>query len=119
MVVLQEETMDINDTNILFGKCNDRRQLRVNFSVYKNIIPAITNFEVVNSRIAILTIEVKWFDIVFVNIHASTQEKTQKEKDDFYDELESILENTPDSKIQIILGDMNAKISREQMFNNW
>ncbi|XP_025191734.1 craniofacial development protein 2-like, partial [Melanaphis sacchari] len=109
-----EGTIDINDTIILYGKCNERRQFGVGFAVHKSLVHTIKEFKVINYRIAILIVKAKFFDIVFLNVHAPTEEKSQEEKEEFYAELEDILSRINNSKIRIILGDMNAKIGKEQ-----
>lgn len=48
--------------------------------VNKNIVPTI-KFRAINPRLAYLNIEVKWFDIIFINVHALTQRRqNSKEK---------------------------------------
>lgn len=111
-----EGTIDINDTTILYGKCNERRQFRVGFAVHKSLVHTVKEFKVMNSRIAILIVRAKFFDIVFINVHAPTEEKSQEEKEDFYTEIEDILSRINNSKIRINLGDMNTKIGKEQFF---
>lgn len=111
-----EGTIDINDTTIMYGKCNERRQFGVGFAVHKSLVQAIKQFKVINHRIAILIVKAKFFDIVFLNIHAPTEEKSQEEKEEFYEELEGILSRMNNNKILIMLGDMNAKIGKEQVF---
>ncbi|KAL4085374.1 hypothetical protein QTP88_027233 [Uroleucon formosanum] len=111
-----ERTIDINDTTILYGKCNERPQFGVGFVVHKSLVHTIKEFKVINSRIAILIVRAKFFDIEFINVHAPTEEKSQEEKEDFYAEIEDILSRINNSKIRIILDDMNAKIRKEQFF---
>jgi exonuclease III len=109
-----EGTIDINDTTILYGKYNERRQFGVGLAVCKSLVHTIKEFKVINYRIAILIVKAKLFDIIFIYVHAPTEEKSQEEKEEFYAEIEDILSRINNSKIRIILGDMNAKIGKEQ-----
>ncbi|KAL4148804.1 hypothetical protein QTP88_002957 [Uroleucon formosanum] len=84
-------TLDLQDTTIFYGECNDRRQFGTGFAVHKSIVPLVTEFKSTNPRISILTIKGKFFDITFLNGHAPTEEKTPEEKDDFYENLEQTL----------------------------
>jgi len=77
-------------------------------------VHTIKEFKVINCKIVILIVKAKFFDIVFINVHLPTEEKSQEEKEEFYAELEYILSRINNSKIRIILGDMNAKIGKEQ-----
>lgn len=49
-------------------------------------------FKTFNPRISLLTVEAYWFNLTIINVHAPTEEKTQEEKDDFYDELTNIVD---------------------------
>jgi len=73
-------SMGMGNMTILFGGCDERGQFGVGFAVRKNIAPMIKDFRVINPRLALLEIKTKWFDIVFINIHASTKDKSQQEK---------------------------------------
>jgi hypothetical protein len=46
------------------------------------------------------------------------EEKTPEEKDEFYENLEHILNETAQSRISIILGDFNAKLGKENIFKS-
>ncbi|CAI6367166.1 unnamed protein product [Macrosiphum euphorbiae] len=63
-----------------------------------------------------LTIEAQWFDISFLNVHAPTEDKSQDEKETFYEQLESLQKPIPSDRIQIVLGYLNAKVGKETMF---
>lgn len=76
----------------------------------------VTEFKSTNPRISTLTIKGKFVDITFLNGHAPTEEKTPEEKDEFYENLEQILNEIPRNRIRIVLGDFNAKLGKENIF---
>lgn len=39
------------------------------FALQKNVMSAIKNFKVINSRLVVLIIEIKWFNIASFNVH--------------------------------------------------
>lgn len=49
-------------------------------------------------------------------MHSLTEEKSQKEKEDFYEEIEIIMPGMNNSKIRTMMSDMNAKRGKEQGF---
>jgi hypothetical protein len=52
----------------------------------------------------------RWCHIIVLNVHASTEDKTDDVKDSFYEELESVFDKSPKYHIKILLGDFNAKV---------
>jgi len=109
-------TININETTIFYGSCTDQRQLGTGFAVYKDLAPVVKESKDINPRISLLTIEAQWFEISFVNVHAPTEDKSQDEKETSYEQLESKLSSITRNRIQIVLGDLNAKVGKETMF---
>jgi hypothetical protein len=57
-----------------------------------------------------------WCDIIVLNVHAPTEDKTDDVKDSFYEELEHVFDKFPKYHINILLGDFSAKVCREDIF---
>jgi hypothetical protein len=51
-----------------------------------------------------------------LNIYAPTKAKIDDGKDRFYEELERIFDTFPKYHMEILLGDFNAKVGREEIF---
>jgi hypothetical protein len=49
-------------------------------------------------------------DIIVLNVHAPTEDKTDDMKARFYEELEHVLDKFPKYHMKILLGDSNAKV---------
>jgi len=109
-------TADIQETTILYGKCDEQRQFGTGFAVHKSLIPNIREFKDINPRISVLTMKAQFFDITFINVHAPSKDKSQEEKDDFYDCVDSTLNALPQYRIRIVLGNLNVKIGKEAIF---
>jgi hypothetical protein len=60
----------------------------------------------------------RWFQIIFPNVHAPTQDKIDDVKDSFYEELECVIDKFPKYSYHmiILLGDFSAKVGREDIF---
>jgi exonuclease III len=54
--------------------------------------------------------------MIFLNVHAPTEDKTDDVKDSFYEELERVFDKFPKYHMKILLGDFNAKVGREDIF---
>jgi exonuclease III len=52
-------------------------------------------------------------------VHAPIQEKNEEEKDSFYEDLDRLYDDCPKRDIKIIVGDMNAKVGKEDGTDNW
>jgi hypothetical protein len=48
-------------------------------------------------------------------VHTPTEDKNDDIKDSFYEELEQVFDQFPRYHIQILLGDLNAKVGREDI----
>jgi hypothetical protein len=51
-----------------------------------------------------------------LNLHAPTEDKIDDIKDRFYEEPEQVFDKFPKYHMQILLGDFNAKVGREDIF---
>jgi exonuclease III len=86
------------------------------FFVHKRIISAVERVEFVNDRMSYIILRGHWFHIIVLNVHAPTEDKTDYVKDSFYEELERIFDKFPKYHMKILLGDLNAKVGREDIF---
>jgi hypothetical protein len=61
----------------------------------------------------------RWCAIIVLIVHAPTEDKTDDIKDRFYEELEQVFDKFHKflkHPMKILLGDFNAKVSREATF---
>ena len=58
----------------------------------------------------------RWCNIIVLNVHAPSEEKSDDLKDSFYEELEQVFDHFPKYHMKIILGEFNAKVRRENIF---
>jgi hypothetical protein len=57
-----------------------------------------------------------WFHVIILDVHAPTEYKTDDVKDSFYEELERIFDKFPKYHMKILLGDLNAKVGKKNIF---
>jgi hypothetical protein len=55
-------------------------------------------------------------NIIVLNVHAPTEYKNDDVKDSFYEELERVFDNFSKYHMKILLGDLNVKVVREEIF---
>ena len=72
--------------------------------------------ELVSNRISYIVLRVFWCNIIVLNVHAPSEEKSDDSKDSFCEESESVFNHFPTYHIKILLGDFNAKLGRGRIF---
>jgi hypothetical protein len=58
----------------------------------------------------------KFQNISLINAHAPTEEKEELEKEAFYQKVEEVYDSCPSNDIKTVLGDWNAKVGREEIY---
>jgi hypothetical protein len=58
----------------------------------------------------------RWCHIIVLNVHASTEDKTDYVKDSFYEELECVFDKFPKYHMKILLCNFNTKVGKEDIF---
>ena len=63
----------------------------------------------------------RWYNIIVLNVHAPSEEKSGDSKDSLYEELEQFLDHFSQYHMKILLGDFNAKSGEREYFqtDNW
>jgi len=57
-----------------------------------------------------------WCNIIDLNVHTPSDEKSSDSKNHFYEELEQVFDNFPMYHMKSLLGDFNAKVGRKNIF---
>jgi hypothetical protein len=110
-----------------FGTWNVRSLYRVGFlmtvsrelaryKLDKRIISAVKRVEFVSDRMSYTMLRGRWCHIIVLNVHAPTEDKTDDVKDSFHEELEHVFDKFPKYHMEILLGDFDAKVGREDIF---
>jgi len=81
----------------------------------KKIQKYIINFKLHNERLCKLRVKGK-YNITLINAYAPTEDKTEEIKEQFYDDLQYMVDKVPKSDLIIILGNVNAKLGKESAY---
>ena len=74
--------------NIFFyGEGNKNHQLGTRFFVHHTIVSAVNRVEFVSDRVSYVVLRGRWCNIIFLNVHAPSEEKSDDSEDSFYGEL--------------------------------
>ena len=96
---------------------NENNQLETGLLLHQRIPSAIKRVEFVSNRMSYIVLRGRWCNIIVLNVHASSEEKSDSSKDSIYEGLEQAFDHFPKYYMKILLGNFNAKVGRENIFN--
>ena len=65
------------------------------FFVHHRIVSAVKRVEFVSNRMSYIVLRGHWFNIIVLNAHAPSEEKSDDSKESFYEELEQVFDHFP------------------------
>ena len=68
-----------------------------------------------NDRIISIQIQGRPFNITVIQVYAPTTDAEEAKTDQFYEDLQHLLELTPKKDVLLILGDWNAKVGSQEI----
>jgi hypothetical protein len=86
------------------------------FLVRKRYKYIVIGLEPINERLCILRVRGRFNNTMMICVHVPTEEKYDESKETFYEKLDQIYHRAPAHDRKIIIGDLNAKIGKEELF---
>jgi exonuclease III len=109
-------TEGAEEYTLFYGQGNGDHQVGTGFFVYKRILSAVRRVEFISDRMSYIMLRGRRCNIIVLNVHAPREDKGDDVKDSFYEELGRVFDRFRRYDMKILLGDFNAKVSRENIF---
>jgi hypothetical protein len=61
------------------------------FLVQHRIVSAVRRVEFVSDRVSYIVLRGRWYNIIFLNVHAPSEEKSDYSKDSSYEKLKQVV----------------------------
>ena len=90
----------------------DDHERRVGILLNKTVANSVTGFWPVSDRIALVKLKAKPFNISIIQVYEPTSTSTDEELEEFYEELNKCKKECKGHKVNIAMGDFNAKVGR-------
>ena len=96
-----------------FGEESLRRN-GVAIMVNKRVRNAVLRCNLKNDRMISVCLQGKPFNITVIQVYAPTSNAEEAEVEQFYEDLQDLLELTPQKDVLFIIGDWNAKVGSQE-----
>ena len=83
--------------------------------VNKRVRNAVLGCNLKNNRIISVHFQGKPFNITVIQVYAPTRNAEEAEVEWFYEDLQDLLELTPQKDVLFIIGDWNAKVGSQEI----
>jgi hypothetical protein len=109
-------TEPVGEYTFFYGKDNENHELGTGCFIHKIIMSAVKRVEFVSDRMSYIILRGPWCNIIVLNVHAP-EDKIDDIMDRFSEELEQVFfYKFPKYHMKMLLGDLNAKVGREDIF---
>ena len=99
-----------DDHYIYYRGQESLRRNGIAIMVNKRVRNAVVECNLKNDRMISVRLQGKPFNITVIQVYASTSNAEEAEVEQFYEDLQDLLELTPKKDVLSIIGDWNAKV---------
>ena len=103
---------------IFFSGKEDKHEYGVGFLVHRYIENTVMGRHPISSRLITIRLREVLFNITIVQAYAPTSDYDDNEMEEFYDQLQNVIVETPKKNILVVQGDWNAKVGKDAC-GNW
>ncbi|MEW8548423.1 MAG: endonuclease/exonuclease/phosphatase family protein [Candidatus Thiodiazotropha sp.] len=106
--------MSTDDSHkVYFSGEEDGHEYGVVFLVHKDIVSAALGCRPVSSRLISTRLRTGSFNVTIIQVYAPTSGHDDNEVDNFYQQLQEVIDQTPKKDILVVQRDWNAKVGKD------
>ena len=110
----QQQKKDTNCTT-----CEEKKhEYVIGFLVHKNIMKSVMGCRPISSRLISIRLRADPFNNTVMQVYAPTTDYSDDQIEDFYRQLQRIIDQAPKKDILIVQGDWNVKVGKDTQ-ENW
>ena len=106
--------MNLTQRTIISAGRNPLEEIGVAIMVNKRVQNAVLGCNLKNDRMISVHFHSKPFNIRVIQVYAPTSNAEEAEIEQFYEDLQDLLELTPKKDVLFIIGDWNAKVGSQE-----
>ena len=103
------ETTTEEGQKVLFGGKEDKHEHGVLSLVHKNIVNTVIGCRPVSIRLITIRLRAVPFNITIIQAYTPTSDYNDNETEEFYNQLQNVIDQTPKKDILVVQGDWNVK----------
>uniref|UniRef100_A0A8D8YBA7 Craniofacial development protein 2 n=3 Tax=Cacopsylla melanoneura TaxID=428564 RepID=A0A8D8YBA7_9HEMI len=109
---------DIGDHRIYYSGVPSKYEHGVGIIIHKLVAQNVSNFVPVNERLMLVQVNANPVNVNIIQVYAPTSDYSETEIDNFYAQVNKVVQSIPKKEVRIILGDFNAKIGKGRSGNH-
>ena len=102
-----------SDGMTLYYSGGTKHERGVGIILNKAMSGAVIAWEPVSDRIITVRLQTRLTKVTLVQVYAPTNAAEDKEKDNFYELLQDVLDAAPEHDMKIVMGDFNAQVGKD------
>ena len=103
-----------NDHYIYYYGQESLRRNGIAIMVNKRVRNSVLGCNLINDRMISVRLQGKPFNITIIQVYTPTSNAEEAEVEQFYEDLQDLLELTPRKDVLFIIGDWNAKVGSQE-----
>uniref|UniRef100_A0A0L8I5N8 Endonuclease/exonuclease/phosphatase domain-containing protein n=1 Tax=Octopus bimaculoides TaxID=37653 RepID=A0A0L8I5N8_OCTBM len=112
-----EIKLETGKTLLYSGKGNEEDQHEAGVALLKGTARSLMEWEPVSDRIITARFEYGFQQVSIIMCYASTNNAQENTKELLYSQLQTVVDRIPRTDMLILMGDMNAKVGKQQTEN--